>query len=179
MHYRSESEGVLRVAVSIAFADEDWYKTLSQRATPMIQLEEKALVAAGMSMLWVPRDPRAYPVYAHKGRGYSLMNVFDPKVAGGMAVAALREGEPGWIARIRDNFLHPSNESMSAYNNFKLGVVENESDFDTIATREELILLSSEESVGSSHGLIHHSSHAGPQQGPLQEPASEGVLLLL
>ncbi|MFS7990062.1 hypothetical protein Hanom_Chr11g01054391 [Helianthus anomalus] len=132
MSYRSESEGVPRVAVSIAFADEDWYKKLSRRATPMIQLDEKALVAAGMSMLWVPRDPRAYPVYAHKGKvRYSLMNVFNPKVAGGMDVAALPE--------------------------------------------EELILLSSEESAGSSQGLIHHSSRAGPQHGPVQEPAGEGA----
>ncbi|KAJ0725437.1 hypothetical protein HanPI659440_Chr12g0458711 [Helianthus annuus] len=128
MHYRSKSEGVPRVAVSIAFADEDWYKTLSRRATPMIQLEERAIVAAGMSMLWVPRDPRAYPVYAHKGKGYSLVNVFDPKVAGGMAVAALHEGEPGWISRIRDNFLHPSNESMTAYGNVVLGVAKDETD---------------------------------------------------
>ncbi|MFS7918654.1 hypothetical protein Hanom_Chr03g00203661 [Helianthus anomalus] len=89
---------------------------------------------------------------------YSLMNVFDQKVAGGMVVAAFPEGEPGWISRIRDNILHPSNESMSAYNNAILGVVEDESDFDTIPTREELILLSSEESAGSSHGLIHRSS---------------------
>ncbi|KAL9993301.1 hypothetical protein Hdeb2414_s1047g00976391 [Helianthus debilis subsp. tardiflorus] len=172
MHYPSESEGVPRV---IAFTDEDWYKTLSRRTTPMIQLEEKALVAAGMSMLWVPRDPRAYPVYAQKGEWYSLMNVFDLKVAGGMAVAAFPEGEPGCISRIRDNFLHPSNESMSAYNNVILGVVGDETDFDTIPTREELILLSSEESTRSSHGLIHRSSRAGPQQGPVQEPAGEGV----
>ncbi|KAJ0715853.1 hypothetical protein HanPI659440_Chr13g0506171 [Helianthus annuus] len=175
MYYRSEREDVPRVAVSIAFADEDWYKTLSQRATPMIQLEEKALVAAGMSMLWVPRDPRAYPVYAHKGRGYSLMNVFDPKVAGGISVAALPGGEPGWISRIRDNFWHPSNESMAAYANVILGVVEDETNVDVVPTREELILLSSEESAGSSHDLIHHSSRAGPQQGPTQEPAGEGI----
>ncbi|KAM0027740.1 hypothetical protein Hdeb2414_s0019g00543701 [Helianthus debilis subsp. tardiflorus] len=95
MHYRSESEGVPRVNVSIAFADKEWYMTLTWKATPMIQLEERTLVVTGMSMLWVPQNPRAYPVYAHKGKGYCLMNVFDPKVAGGMAVAALPEGEPG------------------------------------------------------------------------------------
>ncbi|MFS7998093.1 hypothetical protein Hanom_Chr12g01149601 [Helianthus anomalus] len=75
MHYRSESEGVPRVNVSIPFADEEWYKTLTRKSTPMIQLEEIALVAAGMSVLWVPQNPRAYLVYAHKGRGYSLKNV--------------------------------------------------------------------------------------------------------
>ncbi|KAJ0678185.1 hypothetical protein HanOQP8_Chr12g0444971 [Helianthus annuus] len=180
MHYRSKSEGVPRVAVSIAFADEDWYKTLSRRATLMIQLEERAIVAAGTSMLWVPRDPRAYPVYAHKGKaGYSLVNVFDPKVAGGMAVAALHEGEPGWISRIRDNFLHPSNESMTAYGNVVLGVAKDETDVDAIPTQEELVLLSSEESAGSSHDLIHHSSRAGPQEGPTQEPAGESAYVPL
>ncbi|KAJ0706075.1 hypothetical protein HanPSC8_Chr09g0355291 [Helianthus annuus] len=119
-----------------------------------------------MSLLWVPRDPRAYPVYAHKGKGSSLMNVFDPKVAGGMAMAALPKGELVWTARIRDNFLHPTNESVSAYANVVLGVVKEDTDVDTVPTREELILLSSEESTASSHGLTHRSSRASPQQRP-------------
>ncbi|KAM0044442.1 hypothetical protein Hdeb2414_s0010g00353321 [Helianthus debilis subsp. tardiflorus] len=129
----------------------------------MIQLEERALVAAGMSMLWVPQNPRAYPFYGHKGKaGYSLMNVFDSKVTGGMAVAALLEGEPGWVDRIRDNFLHPSNESMVTYANTVLGDDEDDTDVDVVPAREELILLSSEESDGSSHDLIYLSSRAGP-----------------
>ncbi|MFS7922017.1 hypothetical protein Hanom_Chr03g00243681 [Helianthus anomalus] len=176
IHYRSESEGVPRVAVSISFASEEWYKTLTRKATPMIQLDENALFAAGMSLLWMPRDPRVYPVYAHKRKaGYSLMNVFDPKVAGGMAVAAFPEGEPSCTARIKDNFLHPTPESMSAYNNVILGFAETETDVDLIPTREEPIILSSEESTGSSHGLTHLSSRAGPEQGLVQEPAGEGV----
>ncbi|MFS7999140.1 hypothetical protein Hanom_Chr12g01162501 [Helianthus anomalus] len=126
-----------------------------------------------MSLFWVPRDPRAYPVYPHKGKGYSLMNVFDPKVAGGMAMAALPEAEPVWTTRIRDNFLHRTNESMSAYANFILGAVEADTDVDTVLTREELNLLSSEESTASSHGLTHRSSCAGPQQRPVQEPAGD------
>ncbi|MFS7986769.1 hypothetical protein Hanom_Chr11g01014171 [Helianthus anomalus] len=40
-----------------AFADEQWYKTLVARPTPMLQLDEAALVAAGMSMLWPPKNP--------------------------------------------------------------------------------------------------------------------------
>ncbi|KAF5773998.1 hypothetical protein HanXRQr2_Chr13g0595181 [Helianthus annuus] len=64
---------------------------------------------------------------------------------------------------------------MAAYANVILGVVEDETDVDVVPTREELILLSSEESAGSSHDLIHHSSRAGPQQGPTQESAGEGV----
>ncbi|KAF5773757.1 hypothetical protein HanRHA438_Chr13g0602941 [Helianthus annuus] len=176
MHYQSESEGVPKVAVSISFPDEEWYKTLTRRPTPIIQLEEKALVAADMSLLWVPRDPRAYPVYAYKGKGgYSLMNVLDPKVAGEMAMAMLPVGEPKWTERIRDNFLHPFSESMGAYSNMILGVLEAKTDLDTTPTREEAILLSSDESTGSSNSLTHRSSRAGPQQRPGQDSTIGGV----
>ncbi|KAF5808329.1 hypothetical protein HanXRQr2_Chr04g0144111 [Helianthus annuus] len=68
MHYRTESESVPQVNVSISYADQDWYTTLTQKVTPIIQLEERALVAAGMSMLWVLQNPRAYPVYGYKGK---------------------------------------------------------------------------------------------------------------
>ncbi|MFS8025545.1 hypothetical protein Hanom_Chr16g01476331 [Helianthus anomalus] len=74
-----------------------------------------------MSLLWFPQNPRGYPVYGHKGKGYSLINVFDPKVAGTMAVAVLPEGQPLLVDQIRDNFLHPSSESMDTYTNTILG----------------------------------------------------------
>ncbi|KAM0006228.1 hypothetical protein Hdeb2414_s0179g00825091 [Helianthus debilis subsp. tardiflorus] len=115
MHYRAESEGVPRVNVSISYIDHDLYPTLTQKVTSIIHGEERALVAAGMSMLWVPQNPRAYPVYGFKGKGYSLLNVFDPKVGGAMVVVALPEGQPGWVDQIRNNFLHPSSESMATY----------------------------------------------------------------
>ncbi|KAJ0713897.1 hypothetical protein HanPI659440_Chr13g0483531 [Helianthus annuus] len=176
MHYRSKSDGVPKMAVSISFTDEEWYKTLTRRPTPIIQLEEKALVAADMSLLWVPRDPRAYPVYAYKGKaGYSLINVFDPKVAGEMAMATFPVGEPKWAERIRDNFLHPSSESMGAYSNMILGVLEAKTDLDTTPTREEAILLSSEESMSLALGLTHRSSRAGPQQRLGQDSTVGGV----
>ncbi|KAL9999808.1 hypothetical protein Hdeb2414_s0460g00898561 [Helianthus debilis subsp. tardiflorus] len=50
MHYRAGSEGVPKVNASIDFAEQDWYKTLIRKATPISQLEERALVGAGMSM---------------------------------------------------------------------------------------------------------------------------------
>ncbi|MFS7953641.1 hypothetical protein Hanom_Chr07g00621051 [Helianthus anomalus] len=155
IHYWSESEGVPKVAVSIPFTDLEWYKTLTRNPTPIIQLEEKALVAAG--------------------KGYSLMNVFDPKVAGEMAMAALPVGKPKRNERIRDKFLHPSSESMGAYTNVILGALEDKTDLDTAPTREEAILLSSEESTSSSHGLIHHSPCADPQQRPGRDPTIGGV----
>ncbi|KAM0052590.1 hypothetical protein Hdeb2414_s0007g00249961 [Helianthus debilis subsp. tardiflorus] len=99
MRYRSENKGVSQVNVSIDFADQDWYITLTRKATLMIQLEERALVAVGMSLLWFPQNPRGYPVYGHRGRGYSLMNVFDRNVACAMAMAVLPESQPLWVDR--------------------------------------------------------------------------------
>ncbi|MFS7998323.1 hypothetical protein Hanom_Chr12g01152381 [Helianthus anomalus] len=151
MHYRVESEGVPKVTVSVSFADQEWYKTLTRRPTLIIQLEEKALVAAGMSLLWVPREPRAFPVYAYKGKGYSLMNVFDPKVAGEIATALLHVGTTAWTARIRDNFLHPSSEDITAYGTVILGSpAVAQADVGKSPTREGTILLSSEGSTTSS-----------------------------
>ncbi|KAM0043336.1 hypothetical protein Hdeb2414_s0010g00340071 [Helianthus debilis subsp. tardiflorus] len=66
MHYGAENEGEPKVAVVSSYADEEWYKTLTRRPTLIIQLEQKALVAAGMSLLLVPREPRAFPVYAYE-----------------------------------------------------------------------------------------------------------------
>ncbi|MFS7999235.1 hypothetical protein Hanom_Chr12g01163671 [Helianthus anomalus] len=74
MHYRAESEGI-----------------------PKIDIEEMALVGAGMSMLWVPKNPRGVPVYGYDGKvGYSLLNVLDPKAAGAMIEAVFAEGKPVW-----------------------------------------------------------------------------------
>ncbi|KAJ0441887.1 hypothetical protein HanRHA438_Chr16g0750791 [Helianthus annuus] len=176
MHYQSDSEGVPKVVVSVSFADQEWYKTLTRRPTPIIQLEKKALVAASMSLLWVHREPSAFPIYAYKGKGifsgYSLMNVFDPKVGGEVASALLLAGTPGWIARIRDKFLHPSSEGISSYGTVILGAPSvAQADVGKSPTREGTIILSSEESTGSSQGLIRHSSRAGPQQQHIQVSA--------
>ncbi|KAJ0734621.1 hypothetical protein HanPI659440_Chr11g0422211 [Helianthus annuus] len=46
-----------------------------------------------MSLMWVPKDPRATPIYAYRGRGYSLMNVLDPEIGGEMTARLLPEGE--------------------------------------------------------------------------------------
>ncbi|KAJ0539206.1 hypothetical protein HanRHA438_Chr08g0354751 [Helianthus annuus] len=111
MHYRSESEGVPRVYVSISYTDQDWYTTLTRKVTPIIQLEERALVAAGMSMLWAPQNPRAFPVYRYKGKvGYNIMIIFYPNVGGVMFVVALPENRPLW-----EPILLSSEESASSY----------------------------------------------------------------
>ncbi|KAF5764217.1 hypothetical protein HanRHA438_Chr15g0701811 [Helianthus annuus] len=118
-----------------------------------------------MSMLWAPQNPRGFPVYGYKGKlGYSLMNVFDPKAGGAMVVAALPEGRPLWVDQIRDKFMHPLSESMATYANAVLGDDgEDETGVDLAHTREEPILLSSEESAGSYQDLTHRSTRAGPQ----------------
>ncbi|KAJ0941969.1 hypothetical protein HanPSC8_Chr03g0086361 [Helianthus annuus] len=122
MHYREESEGVPRVNVSVNFTEQEWYKVLTQKVTSIAQLEERALVAAGMSMLWAPQNPRGVPIYGYQGKaGYSLMNCLDPQADGAMVVATLAEGRPLWLDQIRDRFLHPTSESLTAYANTILG----------------------------------------------------------
>ncbi|KAM0040911.1 hypothetical protein Hdeb2414_s0011g00359911 [Helianthus debilis subsp. tardiflorus] len=69
MHYRAESEGVPRVNVLVDFTEQEWYKVLTRKVTPIIQLEERVLVAAGMSMLWAPQNPRGFPIYRYQGKG--------------------------------------------------------------------------------------------------------------
>ncbi|KAF5776730.1 hypothetical protein HanXRQr2_Chr12g0527541 [Helianthus annuus] len=76
MHYMVESEGVPQVNVSINLADQEWYKVLTRKVTPIVQLEERALVAAGMSMLWAPRDPRGFPIYGYQGKGIIVIDSF-------------------------------------------------------------------------------------------------------
>ncbi|MFS7903433.1 hypothetical protein Hanom_Chr01g00023971 [Helianthus anomalus] len=159
MHYRLESEGIPRVNVSIDFTEQEWYTVLTRKVTSIIQLKEKALVVAGMSILWAPQIPRGFPIYGYKGK------------------ASLPEGRPLWLDQIRDNFLHPSNESLAAYANTIIGDDDGDDiDIDVNPTREEPILLSSEDSDDDvSYHLIHRSSHVGPQRGPSEELAVEVV----
>ncbi|MFS8016342.1 hypothetical protein Hanom_Chr15g01367451 [Helianthus anomalus] len=85
MHYRSVSEGIPKVDVLVGFTEQGWYKKLTYKATAISQLEEMALVGAGMSLLWVPKNPLGVPVYGYQGKfGYSLINVLDPNAAGAM-----------------------------------------------------------------------------------------------
>ncbi|KAJ0955844.1 hypothetical protein HanPSC8_Chr01g0007601 [Helianthus annuus] len=129
-----------------------------------------------MSMLWALQNPRGFPVYGYRGKGYSLMNVFDPKAGGAMVVASLPEGRPLWLDQIRDNFLHPSNESLATYANTNLGDDgEGDTDFDVNPTREEPIILSSKESDDASFHLIRRLSRVGPQRGPSEEPVADDV----
>ncbi|KAJ0622339.1 hypothetical protein HanIR_Chr01g0018891 [Helianthus annuus] len=61
-----------------------------------------ALVGAGMSLLWVPKNPLGVPVYGYQGKfGYSLIYVLDPKAAGAMVEAIQEDGKPTWLNQIR------------------------------------------------------------------------------
>ncbi|MFS7925713.1 hypothetical protein Hanom_Chr04g00288291 [Helianthus anomalus] len=175
MHYRAESESVPHINVSVDFAGQEW------KATPISQLEERALVGACMSMLWVPNNPRGIPVYGYQGKrisvahlcfwGYSLLYVLDPKAAGAMVEAILPEGKPVWLDQISDHFLHHTSESFASYANTILGEDgENDLDDSTDPVREEIIILSSGGSDGSHEGLIPRSTRAGPAQGTWNEP---------
>ncbi|KAF5762613.1 hypothetical protein HanRHA438_Chr15g0683001 [Helianthus annuus] len=159
MHVRRPNEKVPKEPV-IEFVDQQWYKTFVGRPTPMLQLDEAALVAAGMSMLWAPKNPRHAPAYGYKGNSYGLMNALNPKVCGEMAARIHPEGELPWLEQIKGYFHHPTEESLAAYTPARTGA--NPSVFarpKTIMspTREETILLSSEESIASSDELVHRS----------------------
>ncbi|MFS7966208.1 hypothetical protein Hanom_Chr09g00771141 [Helianthus anomalus] len=187
LHDCKQNEGVPRVNVSIDFAERERYKVLTRKVTSITQFEERVLVAAGMSMLWAPQNPRGVPVYDYQGKGialvnsllcvhfrfalhilillyfsvgYSLMNVHDPKAGGAMVVAYLPEWKPVWLEQIRDHFWHPTSESLATYANTVL---------------EEVIVLSSEGSDRSCEGLIPRSPRAGPTQGAVNEPVNEPV----
>ncbi|KAJ0957226.1 hypothetical protein HanPSC8_Chr01g0024771 [Helianthus annuus] len=177
MHYRAEDEGIPKIDVTINFAKQEWYKTLTRKATSISQVEEWALVGAGMSMLWVPKNPRGVAVYGYQGKvGYSLLNVLDPKVGGAMIEAILPEGRLVWLDQIRHRFLHSTSDSFAAYANATLGE-DDEDDFDdtTDPTQEEVIVLSSEGFDRSHEGLIPHSSRARPAQEAANKPVNEPV----
>ncbi|KAJ0641010.1 hypothetical protein HanLR1_Chr16g0622261 [Helianthus annuus] len=154
MHYRLVAEGIPKVDVMPDYAAEDWYKKITNKATAISQLEEMALVGAGMSLLWAPKNPLGVPVYSYQGKfGYSLINALDPKAAGAMVEAIQEEGTPTWLDQIRGRFLHPSDESFSKYAN--------------------VVVLSSGSSDESPEGVTSHCARAGTAQGVVDEPIHE------
>ncbi|KAF5807591.1 hypothetical protein HanXRQr2_Chr05g0235371 [Helianthus annuus] len=106
MHYRSVDEGIPKIDVLVGFADQDWYKKITHKATAISQLEEMALVGAGMSLLWFPKNPLGVPVYGYQGKCIwiqfvkCLLNVLDPKAAGAMVEAIQEDGKPTWLNQI-------------------------------------------------------------------------------
>ncbi|KAJ0766698.1 hypothetical protein HanLR1_Chr03g0080551 [Helianthus annuus] len=122
MSYRHVEQGVPRVDVLPNYGDQDWFKKITAKPTAISQLDEMALVGAGMSLLWVPKHPLGQPAYSHKGKfGYSLLNALDPKSAGAMVEAIQADGNPTWLEQIHDRFLHPTDASLSGYANEVLG----------------------------------------------------------
>ncbi|MFS7888960.1 hypothetical protein Hanom_Chr00s000002g01601161 [Helianthus anomalus] len=178
MHYRLAGEGVPKLSVA-AYADEEWYKTLTRTLTVMLQLDETASVAVGMSMLCAPTNLRATPIYGYKNKvnpcwlfsfailslyvrplivmfftTYGLINALDPK-------------RP-WLEHIQDNFHHPTEESLSIHVATPTGAHPFASVKPEVVrspARGEIILLLSEESTASSDDLIHRSraTRTGPQ----------------
>ncbi|MFS7932898.1 hypothetical protein Hanom_Chr04g00373331 [Helianthus anomalus] len=169
MHYRSVDEGIPKVDVLVGFAEQDWYKKITHKATTISQLEEMALVGAGMSLLWFPKNPLGVPIYVE----YSLLNVLDPKAVGAMVEAIREDGKPTWLNQIRGHFLHPSDESFAKYANVGLG--EDDEDDSIDPTREEVVVLSSGSSDRSSEHLTSRYARAGPAQAAVNKPVHEVV----
>ncbi|KAJ0646266.1 hypothetical protein HanOQP8_Chr16g0633191 [Helianthus annuus] len=65
MHYRAVSKGIPWVSVVAGFAQQAWYKKVTEKATSISQVDEIALVGAGMSLLWVPKNLFGVPVYGY------------------------------------------------------------------------------------------------------------------
>ncbi|MFS8013883.1 hypothetical protein Hanom_Chr15g01338231 [Helianthus anomalus] len=120
MHFQRPNEKVPKEPV-IEFADQQWYKTFVGRPTPMLQLDETSFVAAGMSMLSAPKNPRHAPTYGYKGESYGLMNALNPKVCGEMVAMIQPEGELPWLEQIKGYFHHPTEESLAAYTPARTG----------------------------------------------------------
>ncbi|KAJ0753614.1 hypothetical protein HanPI659440_Chr09g0337751 [Helianthus annuus] len=169
MSYRQVSQGIPKVDVLPNYGDQDWFKKITAKPTAISQLDEMALVGAGMSLLWVPKHPLGQPAYSHKGKfGYSLLNALDPKSAGAMVEAIQADGNPTWLEQIRDRFLHPTDASLSRYANEVLG--EDDGDDFVDSGREEVVILSSGSSDRDVEDLISHSARAGTAPGGVAEP---------
>ncbi|KAJ0944905.1 putative integrase zinc-binding domain-containing protein [Helianthus annuus] len=174
MPYRQVSQGIPKVDVMEDYAAQDWYKKITQKATAISQLEEMALVGAGMSLLWMPKNPLGQPVYSYQGKfGYSLLNVLDPKAAGAMVEAIQADGNPTWLDQIRGRFLHPTDESLSRYASEVLG--EDVWNDPVDPDREEVIVLSSGSSDQNLDGLTSRCARAGIAHGDAVEPVHEVV----
>ncbi|MFS7992569.1 hypothetical protein Hanom_Chr12g01083851 [Helianthus anomalus] len=155
MYYRGVNDGLPKVDVMEGYAAQDWYKRITHKATAISQLDEMALVAAGMSLLWVPKHPLGQPVYSYQGKWY-------PK-----------DGKPTWLDQIRGRFLHPTADSLGRYANEVLG--EDIGGDPVDHGREEIIVLSSESSDPSLEGLTFRCARAGTARGGVAEPVHEAV----
>uniref|UniRef100_A0A251TRA1 Putative transposase (Putative), gypsy type n=1 Tax=Helianthus annuus TaxID=4232 RepID=A0A251TRA1_HELAN len=174
MLYRQVSQGIPKVDVLPNYGAQDWYKRITAKPTAISQLDEMALVGAGMSLLWVPKHPLGQPAYSHKGKfGYSLLNALDPKSAGAMVEAIQADGHPTWLEQIRGRFLHPTDESLSRYADEVLG----EDVWDDFVDwgREEVIVLSSGSSDPNVGDLTSHYARAGTAPGGVADPVHEIV----
>ncbi|KAJ0451044.1 hypothetical protein HanHA300_Chr15g0563111 [Helianthus annuus] len=174
MLYRQVSQGISKVDVLPNYGAQDWYKRITAKPTAISQLDEMALVGAGMSLLWVPKHPLGQPAYSHKGKfGYSLLNALDPKSAGAMVEAIQADGHPTWLEQIRGRFLHPTDESLSRYADEVLG--EDVWDDFVDSGREEVIVLSSGSSDPNVGDLTSHYARAGTAPGGVADPVHEIV----
>ncbi|KAF5756352.1 hypothetical protein HanXRQr2_Chr17g0813621 [Helianthus annuus] len=174
MTYRQVDQGIPRVEPLENFVAQEWYGRITAKATAISQLDEMALVGAGMSMLWVPKHSLGQPVYSHKGRfGYSLLNALDPKAAGAMVEAIQADGNPTWLDQIRDRFLHPTDQSLSRYAAEVLG--EDFWDDFVNSDQEDVIVVSSGSSGRGGEDLTSRSTRAGTVPGGDAEPVHEVV----
>ncbi|MFS7929502.1 hypothetical protein Hanom_Chr04g00333251 [Helianthus anomalus] len=97
------NEDVATESIQTPFS-ETWYQDLKD--VPWIELPEKALVGAGMSLFWrMNREDK--PVYTEDGKIVSLYIVAFEREGGAMATFPKRADEELWYLQIVKNFALP------------------------------------------------------------------------
>ncbi|KAJ0856875.1 hypothetical protein HanRHA438_Chr13g0583561 [Helianthus annuus] len=112
-----------------------WYQQLTP--TPNRVFGENVLVAARMSDEWSP-ESKEVPVLKIGDQEAQLYQAAFATFGGSMGVRPLREDEESWYEQIKGNFMYPVADAFTT----------------PPTTTEEVVYLSSEESVGSSSGEL-------------------------
>ncbi|KAJ0437175.1 hypothetical protein HanHA300_Chr16g0599041 [Helianthus annuus] len=138
----------LKVAKDVA-----WYEGL--QALPNLAFGENVLLTAGMSDKW-PQDCQVVPVLLLDGVEIDLYHKAFPACSGVMDVRSLGDGEEYWYEQMCANFLYPPANAFAAPPTATKGAhVLNPRPCRAVTpSGEEIVLLSSKESISSSkYGL--------------------------
>ncbi|KAM0064618.1 hypothetical protein Hdeb2414_s0003g00105111 [Helianthus debilis subsp. tardiflorus] len=128
----------------------DWYMRLL--ATPNRIFGEQVLIATGMSDKWSERSEEV-SVLMFNGEVAQLYQVAFPTFGGAIGVSPLEAGEVYWYEQIKANFLYPPGGAFSNPPTATKGAhLPKPRPLQGVTSAgKEILYLSSEKSVGSSH----------------------------
>ncbi|MFS7930189.1 hypothetical protein Hanom_Chr04g00341171 [Helianthus anomalus] len=152
MPFRDWTEAVLKEDLPIP-KNARWYQQLTP--TPNRVFGENVLVAARMSDQWSP-DSKEVPVLKIGDQEAHLYQAAFATFGGSMGVRPLREDEESWYEQIRGNFMYPVADAFATPPTTTEGAqfAKPRPLRSVTSAREEVVYLSSEESVGSSNGEL-------------------------